>query len=94
MLKLEDTFFFNVSNAGLSFIDCDFGDATFNKKSAAQFVDTDASNGTGTIFGEGSLTMIVAILALVVSAFSICFTVVLNKKKAVPTMANDKEECN
>lgn len=92
MLNLKDTFFFNISNAGLSFIDCEFGDATFNNKGAAQFVDTDASSGVGSIFGEGSLTMIVAILALVASAVSICMTIAYNKKKAVPAAVNAVSE--
>ena len=46
----------------------------------------------GSIFGEGSLTMIVAILALVSSAVSIFLTVYYNKKKAVPVTANNAEE--
>ena len=92
MLELDDTFFFNISNAGLSFVDCEFGEATFNNKSAAQFVDTDAPNGVGSIFGEGSLAMLVAILALVASAVSICMTIVYNKKKAVPVTANNVSE--
>lgn len=36
------------------------------------------------IFGEGSLSMIVAILALAASAVSICLTVAYNKKKSAP----------
>lgn len=92
MLELDDTFFFNISNAGLSFVDCEFGEATFNNKSAAQFVDTDAPNGVGSIFGEGSLAMLVAVLALVASAVSIYMTIVYNKKKAVPVTANNVSE--
>jgi hypothetical protein len=92
MLDLKDTFFFNISNAGLSFIDCEFGDATFNNKGAAQFVDTDASSGVGSIFGEGSLTMIVALLALVAYGVSICMTIAYNKKKAVPVAENTAAE--
>ena len=94
LLGQDDTFFFNVSNAGLSFIDCDFGDATFNNKSAAQFVDTSASNGRNflaSLFGEGSLTMIVAITALIASAAAI-FVSVSSKKKSVPSTANNAEE--
>ena len=41
------------------------------------------------IFGDGSLSMIVAILALVSSVVSICLTVSYNKKKAI--LANDAE---
>lgn len=87
MLGLDDTFYFNLSNAGLSFVDCDLGEATFHNKDAAQFVDTKTPAGkealTSSFFGEGSLTMIVAILALVVSAAAMGSCVALHKKKAV-----------
>ena len=94
MLSLKDTFYFNTSDAGLSFVDCQFGDATFNNKSVAKFVDPDRQNSAGSIFGDGSLTMIVAILALITSGISICMTVVYNKKKVVPVAvdpAGDEE---
>ena len=45
----------------------------------------------GSVFGEGSLSMIVAILALASSAFSIFLTVYYNKKKAAPVAADTKE---
>jgi hypothetical protein len=91
MLSLKDTFYFNTSDAGLSFVDCQLSDATFNNKSAAKFVDTDTQNSAGSIFGEGSLTMIVALLALIASAVSIFLTVYYNKKKAVPVAVDNKE---
>lgn len=47
---------------------------------------------SGSIFGEGSLTMIVAILTLVVSCISLFLTVYYNKKKAVPAAANGVAE--
>ena len=75
-----------------SFVDCDLGDASFDDRSKAKFTDTDAENGVGSIFGEGSLTMIIAILALVASAASICLTVVLFKKNAVSATANGAYE--
>ena len=37
--------------------------------------------GVGSIFGEGSLTMIVALLALIASGVSIFLVVYYNKKK-------------
>ena len=46
----------------------------------------------GSIFGEGSLTMIVAILALASSAVSISLTVYYNKKKAAPATADEVAE--
>jgi hypothetical protein len=89
MMNLDDTFFFNTADAALSFIDCELGDAVFNNKKAAQFIDTDALNGTGSIFGEGMLAMIVALLALIASAVSICMTIVYNKKKTAPVTADN-----
>ena len=58
-------------------------------------VSTDSGNGSAysaSIFGEGSLTMIVAILTLVVSCISLFLTVYYNKKKAVPAAANGVAE--
>ena len=46
----------------------------------------------GSIFGEGSLSMIVALLALISSTVSIFLTVYYNKKKVVPATANNVAE--
>ena len=73
------TFYLDTSSQ-INFNTCDFGDATFNDRSLAII---DGAVGAGSIFGEGSLTMIVAILALVASAVSI-FLIVDMKKKLVP----------
>ena len=54
-------------------------------------VSTDSAY-SASIFGEGSLTMIVAILTLVVSCISLFLTVYFNKKKAVPAAANNTED--
>ena len=62
----------------------DLGDTTFNDKSMV------AGVGVGSIFGEGSLTMVISILALVASVGSICICFVLYnfyKKKVVPAVA-------
>ena len=88
------TFEFDDGNK-LTFENCEFGDATFNDTSRATFVNNTANGKSlrvGSIFGEGSLTMIVAILALASSAVSIFLTVYYNKKKAVPSIANNAEE--
>ena len=66
----------------------DLGDTTFNDKSLV------AGVGVGSIFGEGSLTVIVAIvalLALVASAVSI-FMVASMKKKLAPAEETNSEE--
>ena len=54
---------------------CQLGDTTFEDKTMVA--------GVGSVFGEGSLSMIVAIIALVASAVSI-FLIVDMKKKLVP----------
>ena len=68
--------------------DCELGNTTFNDKNMVMGV------GVGSIFGEGSLTMIfaiVAVLALVASGVSI-FMVASMKKKLVPVAANNAAE--
>lgn len=86
---------FNVSDESLTFIDCKMSDSTYSFQDLMKFVDTDAANGSarrfGSIFGEGSLTMIVALLALIASAVSIFLTVYYNKKKVAPVAADNKE---
>ena len=67
---------------------CELGDTTFEDKSMVTFSD----KAVGSIFGEGSLTMIVALLALIASGVSIFLTVYYNKKKAVPAAANNATE--
>ena len=47
---------------------------------------------SGSIFSQGSLTMIVAITALVASAVSICLTVTLHKKNTLPKATSESEE--
>lgn len=67
--------------------DCDLGDTTFENKNMVTF----SNKAVGSIFGEGSLAMIVAITALIASAAAI-FVSVSSKKKAVPSTANNAEE--
>ena len=83
-------FQFGNKNANVTFVDCDFGDATFDNKSAAKFENT--ANSVGSIFGEGSLTMIVAFVALIASVASLVVNLSSNKKKAVPAASNDAAE--
>lgn len=93
-------FMFGDENANITFVDCDFGDATFDNKSAAKFENT--ANGVGSIFGEGSLSMIIAFVALVASIASIVVNLNNNKnlklalagdaKKTEEAVAEDTEE--
>ena len=85
-----DTFFFKEGNQ-LEFTNCEFGNSTFNDRSLATF-NGQPGNAVGSIFGEGSLTMIVALLALIASGVAIFLVVYYNKKKAVPVAANNAEE--
>ena len=70
----------------LTMTDCTLGDTTFENKGMV--------DGVGSIFGEGSLSMIVALLALISSAVSIFLTVCYNKKKAVPVAVNNATEAD
>ena len=60
---------------------CSIGNSTFRNEGYVEIVDTDAENGAASIFGEGSLAMIVAILALAASSASLFLTVAFNKKR-------------
>lgn len=80
------------NEALIVFKDCEMGDSTYGNINNVKFVDTDAPNGIGSIFGEGSMAMIVSLLALVASAVSICMTIVYNKKKTAPEAANNAAE--
>jgi hypothetical protein len=57
---------------------CDLGDTTFDDEDMV-------TTGVGSVFGEGSLAMIVALLALIASAVSIIFMVDMKKKLASAT---------
>ena len=75
----------------LTMTDCEIGDTTFNNK---DFVILNGSNFSASIFGEGSLSMIIAILSLIASGVAIFLVVYFNKKKAVPATANNAAESN
>jgi hypothetical protein len=78
-------FVFRDEQANVNFVDCEFGDATFNNKNAVTFTNCSVSNGVGSLIGEGSLTMIIALLALAAASVSIGMITVSNKKKAAPS---------
>ena len=67
---------------------CELGDTTFENK---QYVDFGNGAGAGSVFGEGSFSMIVSLAALIASGISI-FLIVDMKKKLVPATANNTEE--
>jgi hypothetical protein len=72
---------FAVSGTSIWVSDCDLGDSTFKNTHFIGFFNTSAPDGVGSIFGEGSLTMIVAIVALIVSVASILVNVSSKKNK-------------
>ena len=75
----------------MTLIDCDLGDTTFRGKEYMVFEDL--SNGyTGSLFGEGSMTMVISLLALVSSIASIGVSVMLYKKKADHGATNSESE--
>ena len=76
------------------FRDCNMGDSTYSDgaKTHATFENSSDTKVVASIFGEGSLAMIFALLALVASGVSIFLVVYYNKKKAVPVTADNAEE--
>ena len=68
-------------------IDCELGSSTFNDASRVIIVDSARAKRFGSMFGEGSLAMIVSLLAIITSGVCI-FLVVDMKKKLVHVAAN------
>jgi hypothetical protein len=78
--------------SGVAFEDCTFNNSTFSDKNAATFFGGNVSNAAGSIFGEGSLAVIVAFVALIASVASIFVNVGEKKKKGAPVTQNKTEE--
>ena len=72
--------------------DCNLGNSTFEDVINVEIVDTDAENGAASIFGDGSLAMIVASVALIASIASIIVNVTERKKKTVPVTKTESSE--
>jgi hypothetical protein len=89
--EFKNDFLFADKKAGVTFVDCDFGEATFSDKNAVTFVGGTVSNSTGSIFGEGSLAMIISLVALIASAAALIVNV-SSRKKAVSATANNEAE--
>ena len=83
-------FFFN--NEGLEIIRSEYRYSNLDDTMIPCFAIAKKSSAVGSIFGEGSLTMILALLALIASGVSIFLTVYYNKKKVVPVAANNVTE--
>jgi hypothetical protein len=77
--------------ATIKLIDCDMGDSTYLDKDQIEFINTRSGGALGgSIFGEGSLAIIVAFVALVVSIASIMVNV-SSKKKTTPAQAEQNK---
>ena len=76
----------------LVLIDCTLGDTAFNDINRADIVDSTRAKRFGSIFGEGSVVMIVSLLAIITSGVAIFLVVYYNKKQAVPVAANNATE--
>lgn len=68
----------------LAMNNCAIGDTNFEDKGKVE--------GVGSLFGEGSLSMIVAFVALIASIASIIVNVTARKKKTVPVTATEQSE--
>ncbi len=72
------------------FMDCEMGDSTYSDKD--HFVFSNLYGTIGSVFGKGSVPMVISIAALVVSAASITYTAISNKKKAKPDKENAEDD--
>jgi hypothetical protein len=63
---------------------CTLGDTTFENKNMVE--------GVGSLLGEGSVSMVMSILALAASAASIGVSIALYKKKTLPVADNAEED--
>ena len=84
--------FYLEKNSSLELNNCELGDSTFNDISRVTIVDSASAKRYGSIFGQGSLAMIVAFIALMASVASIVVNVSANKKKAAPITVSDAAE--
>jgi hypothetical protein len=83
--------FSGTSYAKITLIDCDMGDSTYEDKEYIDFINTRSGRAlSGSIFGGGSLAIIVAFVALVASIASIVVNVSSKKKPAPAQAGQDK----
>ena len=83
--------FYLEKNANVELNDCELGGSTFNDSSRVSIVDSARAKRFGSMFGEGSFTMIIALLALIASVASIVVNL-YTKKQLAPVAANNAEE--
>ena len=86
---------FRVYDEPLTFIDCKLSDSTYFDRDCIVFEDTDAPNGNArvaSIFGEGSLAMVISLLALVAAGEALAVTLFAKKKKEEEPQTAESEE--
>ena len=89
--KWETYTFASHSAVPITFTDCSLGNTSHENGKNVKIVDTDASNGApvASLFGTGSIAMIVSLVALIASAASIVVNVTSKKKEAHNGTNND-----
>ena len=91
---ISDTFhlldIYKSDRPSLTFEDCIVEDATFNTDKYVTFKNS-SETAAGSIFSEGSLSMVVSIAALVASVAAIVVTISSNKKKKAVAETSDEE---
>jgi hypothetical protein len=87
----KDFAFEGCRKAEFELIDCQFEGSAFEKQEYIKITDSDAKKGIGSLFGEGSLSMIVSFIALIASAAAIVSNVSSKKKEATETADNEAE---
>jgi hypothetical protein len=90
--EFKNDFQFNDEAARITFVDCDFGNATFSDKNAVTFVGGIVSNGAGSIFGEGALTMIISILSLLLPALLYSLLCITIRKRQFPLQRTTQQK--
>ena len=92
----NDYTFTRHAKVSVTFTDCDFGDSSFtdNAKTYFTFIDSNAAEppAVGSLFGGGSLTLIISFAALVASIASISVNLTARKKKASSEEEPEDEE--
>ena len=83
-------FYVDRRSSSLTFRDCDMGDSNFSKASPVIFENAGGKQLFASIFGEGSLAMIVAFAALVASIAAIMMNISLKKKTVSAQVEQDK----
>ena len=61
--KAETKSFYLEKGASVELNDCELGDSTFNDDSRVNIVDSARAKSIGSIFGEGSLNMVISLVA-------------------------------